>query len=85
MQLIAKARFISDKIFSILFSLTLGCTAAKPLKFHTVQFKPPTWCVPIRADVTDFDFTALADATQFDVIHMDPPWQLASATPTRGV
>ena len=22
---------------------------------------------------------------QFDVIVMDPPWQLASATPTRGV
>lgn len=27
----------------------------------------------------------LAAAVQFDVIVMDPPWQLASACPTRGV
>eukprot|EP00123_Amoebidium_parasiticum_P009744 comp19682_c0_seq1/m.23359 comp19682_c0_seq1/g.23359 ORF comp19682_c0_seq1/g.23359 comp19682_c0_seq1/m.23359 type:complete len:398 (-) comp19682_c0_seq1:343-1536(-) len=58
---------------------------SKPVKFHTEQFRPPTWCVPIRADVLTFDFKALSKATQFDVIMMAPPWQLASATPTRGV
>jgi mRNA (2'-O-methyladenosine-N6-)-methyltransferase len=27
----------------------------------------------------------LYEETQFDVIVMDPPWQLASSAPTRGV
>lgn len=30
-------------------------------------------------------FQKLAEACQFDVILMDPPWQLTSAQPTRGV
>eukprot|EP00128_Syssomonas_multiformis_P017582 Colp12_sorted_trinity150504_noHs@11356 len=49
------------------------------------EFEPPQWCVPIRANVLEFDWDALGEACQFDVIMMDPPWQLASAAPTRGV
>jgi mRNA (2'-O-methyladenosine-N6-)-methyltransferase len=54
-------------------------------------WKPPRWCVPIRADVRTFDFDALAKAQKeltgrlFDVIVTDPPWQLATSNPTRGV
>ena len=39
----------------------------------------------------DFDFTDLAEQQKklagrlFDVITIDPPWQLSSANPTRGV
>lgn len=32
-----------------------------------------------------YDWQPLAQATQFDVVMMDPPWQLATANPTRGV
>ncbi|ETO06258.1 MT-A70 family protein, partial [Reticulomyxa filosa] len=51
----------------------------------------PPHSVPIRADVMHFDFKALANeqlrisGRLFDVIMMDPPWQLASSNPTRGV
>lgn len=45
----------------------------------------PAHCIPIPADVTTFNWTRLANATQFDVIMLDPPWQLASANPSRGV
>jgi len=51
----------------------------------------PPHCVPIRADVTNFDFAGFANEQYnisghlFDVIMMDPPWQLASSNPTRGV
>lgn len=38
-----------------------------------------------RTDVRTFDWARLAQHVQFDVIVMDPPWQLASAAPTRGV
>jgi mRNA (2'-O-methyladenosine-N6-)-methyltransferase len=42
-------------------------------------------------NVTQFDFDKLATAQKkltgrlFDVITIDPPWQLSSANPTRGV
>ncbi|KAJ3156472.1 hypothetical protein HDU89_004254 [Geranomyces variabilis] len=49
------------------------------------NFDAPTWCVPIKTNVVTFEWTALASAAQFDVILMDPPWQLASHAPTRGV
>ncbi|KAJ3163076.1 hypothetical protein HDU86_002245 [Geranomyces michiganensis] len=49
------------------------------------NFDAPTWCVPIKANVVTFEWAALASAAQFDVILMDPPWQLASHAPTRGV
>jgi hypothetical protein len=45
----------------------------------------PPHCVPIHANVTTYDWRPLIAATQFDVIMMDPPWQLATANPTRGV
>jgi len=54
-------------------------------------WKPPQWCVPIRADVRSFNFDELAKAQKeltgrlFDVIVTDPPWQLATSNPTRGV
>jgi mRNA m6A methyltransferase catalytic subunit len=49
------------------------------------EFQAPEWCVPIKGNVLDFEWDLLAKACQFDVITMDPPWQLASHQPTRGV
>ncbi|TPX57384.1 hypothetical protein PhCBS80983_g03863 [Powellomyces hirtus] len=49
------------------------------------NFDAPTWCVPIKTNVMTFEWDTLAAASQFDVILMDPPWQLASHAPTRGV
>lgn len=55
---------------------------------HLKQF----WCIPLSVNVTTFDFEKLAEAQRrhsggrlFDVITIDPPWQLSSANPTRGV
>lgn len=45
----------------------------------------PPHCVPIHANVTTYNWGQLYKHTQFDVIMMDPPWQLATANPTRGV
>lgn len=56
----------------------------------------PLDCVPISTDVRQYDFQVLpsqhlAQTHQqlrgrlFDVIMMDPPWQLSGANPTRGV
>ena len=45
----------------------------------------PKHCVPIRTDVRNMDWKALGNVTQFDVILMDPPWQLATSNPLRGV
>ncbi len=56
----------------------------------------PLDCVPISTDVRKYDFQVsatqqLAQTHQqlrgrlFDVIMMDPPWQLSGANPTRGV
>uniref|UniRef100_A0A6U9QP54 mRNA m(6)A methyltransferase n=1 Tax=Picocystis salinarum TaxID=88271 RepID=A0A6U9QP54_9CHLO len=49
------------------------------------EWQVPPHCIPIHANVTTYDFDALAAYTQFDAIMMDPPWQLATANPTRGV
>eukprot|EP00924_Labyrinthula_sp_SR-Ha-C_P007630 snap_masked-scaffold_42-processed-gene-2.9-mRNA-1 protein AED:0.14 eAED:0.14 QI:0/-1/0/1/-1/1/1/0/317 len=52
---------------------------------------PPPFCIPITADVRKFDFMNLAKKQKevhgklFDVILTDPPWQLATHNPTRGV
>lgn len=54
-------------------------------------WKPPPRCVPICADVRTFNFKKLAETQRrktgklFDVIMTDPPWQLATSNPTRGV
>jgi mRNA (2'-O-methyladenosine-N6-)-methyltransferase len=45
----------------------------------------PPLCIPIHANVITYNWTQLISQTQFDVIMMDPPWQLATANPTRGV
>jgi len=51
----------------------------------------PLQSVPVNADVTKFDFDRLIQAQLrhggrlFDVIMMDPPWQLSSSQPSRGV
>lgn len=51
----------------------------------------PEDCIPICADVRSYNFQSLIDSQLqvkqklFDVIMMDPPWQLSGATPTRGV
>ncbi|CBK23014.2 uncharacterized protein [Blastocystis hominis] len=55
------------------------------------RYDPPPDSVPLRADIRTFDWERLAKAQReltgrlFDVIMMDPPWQLATANPTRGV
>ena len=55
------------------------------------MWKPPPHAVPICGDVRKIDFDKLcksqikARGRLFDIITMDPPWQLASANPTRGV
>ena len=52
---------------------------------------PPKNSVPICADVRTLNWNKLRSkmlettGQLFDVIHMDPPWQLATANPTRGV
>eukprot|EP00347_Sterkiella_histriomuscorum_P014782 403359546 len=54
---------------------------------HLKQF----WCIPLSVNVTTLDFDLLAKSQMkqggrlFDVITIDPPWQLSSANPTRGV
>jgi mRNA (2'-O-methyladenosine-N6-)-methyltransferase len=55
------------------------------LEIDLEEFQAPEWCVPIKANVLDFEWDLLAKSCQFDVISMDPPWQLASHQPTRGV
>jgi mRNA (2'-O-methyladenosine-N6-)-methyltransferase len=49
------------------------------------EWQVPPHCIPIHANVTTFDWSRLYGVTSFDVIMMDPPWQLATANPTRGV
>ena len=48
------------------------------------EWQVPPHCVPIHANVTTYNWKQLYLHSQFDVIMMDPPWQLASANPTRG-
>lgn len=49
------------------------------------EWQVPPHCIPIHTNVTTYDWAPLTKACQFDVIMMDPPWQLATANPTRGV
>jgi len=59
--------------------------AAAATALEPSDWQVPPHCIPIHANVTTFDWSTLAAATQFDVVMMDPPWQLATANPTRGV
>lgn len=52
---------------------------------HPSEWQVPPQCVPIHANVINYDWSKMAASEQFDVIMMDPPWQLATANPTRGV
>lgn len=49
------------------------------------EWQVPPHCIPIHANVTTFDWSKLSAVASFDVVMMDPPWQLATANPTRGV
>jgi mRNA (2'-O-methyladenosine-N6-)-methyltransferase len=49
------------------------------------EWQVPVQSIPVHANVTRFKWEPLAAACKFDVIMMDPPWQLATANPTRGV
>ena len=55
------------------------------------QYDPPPFSIPINADIRTFDWEGLGKkqfemvGRYYDVIMMDPPWQLATANPTRGV
>jgi mRNA (2'-O-methyladenosine-N6-)-methyltransferase len=49
------------------------------------EWQVPPHCIPIHANIITFDWSRLYSVTSFDVIMMDPPWQLATANPTRGV
>ena len=40
---------------------------------------------PIKADVRTFDWESLASIAKFDVIVMDPPWNITPTQTTRGV
>eukprot|EP01114_Cavostelium_apophysatum_P000164 TRINITY_DN10166_c0_g1_i1.p1 TRINITY_DN10166_c0_g1~~TRINITY_DN10166_c0_g1_i1.p1 ORF type:complete len:305 (+),score=60.89 TRINITY_DN10166_c0_g1_i1:77-916(+) len=54
-------------------------------EYELETFAVPEHCIPIRGDVRTVNFADLSKELQFDVILMDPPWQLAGAAPTRGV
>lgn len=60
-------------------------------KISEYKSRYPDHCVPICADIREFKFKVLAEKQKeitgqlFDVIMMDPPWQLSSSQPTRGV
>ncbi|KAJ3392301.1 hypothetical protein HDU92_008532 [Lobulomyces angularis] len=53
--------------------------------YNLEEFEAPQYCVPIKTSVLTFEWEELAKACQFDCIVMDPPWQLASHQPARGV
>ena len=64
-----------------------------PAVHEEIRAEEPPWvtteippnCIPILADVRSYDWRQLYRTRQFDVIMMDPPWQLATSNPTRGV
>lgn len=54
-------------------------------RFDPSEWQVPPHCIPILADVRTYNWRLLYEMSQFDVIMMDPPWQLATSNPTRGV
>jgi mRNA (2'-O-methyladenosine-N6-)-methyltransferase len=60
-------------------------------KISENKSKYPDMSIPICTDIREFKFKNLAQKQKeltgqlFDVIMMDPPWQLSSSQPTRGV
>ena len=63
----------------------LKASSGNPESSQEYPVEIPPFSIPIKTDVMDFDWQRLASSCQFDVICMDPPWQLASHAPTRGV
>eukprot|EP01083_Nonionella_stella_P056525 148793_1 len=63
----------------------------RPGDIDSTKWHPPPFSIPICADAREFDFARLAEGQlarvgrKFDVVMMDPPWQIATANPTRGV
>lgn len=61
------------------------------IKLKNEKSSVPENSVPICADVTSYNFMNLAKTMkkitnkEFDIIMMDPPWQLSTSTPSRGV
>ncbi|KAI9208554.1 MT-A70-domain-containing protein [Polychytrium aggregatum] len=66
-------------------ALESSAACLEDAEINLEEYEAPKWCIPIKANVMDFEWDRLASECQFDVIIMDPPWQLASNTPTRGV
>jgi len=73
-----------DPTTTVLWNKTFTHTHKTHTHTHT-QVQPH--CIPVHANVTTYDWSRLTTACPggFDVIMMDPPWQLATANPTRGV
>ena len=55
-----------------------------PLSSWLYLCQVPPLSIPVQADVRSYNWQPLIQASCFDVILMDPPWQLATANPTRG-
>jgi mRNA (2'-O-methyladenosine-N6-)-methyltransferase len=68
-----------------LFCVILCFANARTDEYEIETFDIPPHCIPIRGDVRLIKWKELGAEVQFDVIMMDPPWQLAGANPTRGV
>eukprot|EP00955_Chlamydomonas_euryale_P038153 351012-Chlamydomonas_euryale.AAC.4 len=62
-----------------------GCEVGSVDDLDPSEWQVPPQCIPIHANVTTYKWAQLYEHTTFDVIMMDPPWQLATANPTRGV
>lgn len=61
---------------------TAQCSSARNLtRVHCSSPQVPPQCIPIHANVTQYDWSKLAAAAQFDVIMMDPPWQVRGYEP----
>lgn len=82
-ELEANIAKIKQEIVKLERELGLNQRLSKHIEYVPIDIPPH--CVPLRFDVRGFDFKKLGEAIQFDAIVMDPPWQLASSAPTRGV
>ena len=40
------------------------------------EWMVPAQCIPVHANVVTYDWEKMYNHTQFDVIMMDPPWQV---------
>ncbi|GJQ15220.1 hypothetical protein GpartN1_g7011.t1 [Galdieria partita] len=62
------------------------CIPIEEQLWEPEDYEIPPHCIPIRCDVREAPWDRLTQVVEnFDAIMMDPPWQLATANPTRGV